>query len=154
MKQEDFQEIMEKKMKELDEIITEAKNNDLIVSDIGTKFIFHLALYSGFNHYESLGILEEAKHRFIKASDSYHDELEFENEHFPIQIQIESFHKDLKFEVCAHQLDEPSNLDNRTELFQKYLIENDIDPIIGEVKDWFVTNVDINDEGEIWTLSN
>jgi hypothetical protein len=157
MKAIELHEIVEKKIQEVCQLLTDGRDkHKLSVSSLTEKCIIDLATYGGYNHYESVGILEEAKLCFRQYSHEAIQEQIFEEEHFPIDIEIAHFpQRDIKFSLCVSQLDEPSNLDIRTELFQNYLINNDIDPIIGEVKDWFVTHVDSTiTGGEVWTLSN
>ena len=147
---------IEKKIDEICNLLTEGRDkHNLSISTIAEEAIIKLAIYGGQNHYESLGILEEAKIEYVERFKQMVAKEQFEEEHFPVDIETFSFPQNLQFKVCASQLDEPSNLDIRTKLFHNYLIENDIDPIIGDVEDWFVTHVDNNiNGGEIWTLSN
>lgn len=157
MTQIELQQEVEKRIKEICNLITNARDqHNLSVSDLTEKCIFDLANYGGQNHYESIGILEEAKLRYRQKSMEVIEEEIFQEQHFPINIEIVDFpQRGINFTVCASLIDEPSNLDNRTNLFQEYLMMNDIDPIIGDVEDWFVTHVDSTETGgEIWTLSN
>jgi hypothetical protein len=156
MKAIELHQIVGSKIEEICKLISDGRDkHNLSVSDLTEKCIIDLANYGGQNHYESLGILEEAKLRYRQKSIEIIEEEMFEEEHFPVEIETFSFTKNFKFQVCASQLDEPSNLDIRTNLFQQYLMVNDIDPIIGDVEDWFVTHVDSTETGgEIWTLSN
>ena len=156
MKLIELHEVVNQKIQEVCQLLSDGKEkHKLSVTDLTEKCIIDLANWGGYNHYESLGILEEAKLKYRQKSIEIIEEQMFEEEHFPVEIETFSFTKNFKFQVCASQLDEPSNLDIRTALFQEYLIMNDIDPIIGDIEDWFVTHVDNSDTGgEIWTLSN
>jgi hypothetical protein len=157
MKAIELHEVVNQKIQEICKLLNDGREiHNLSVSDLTEKCIMDLANYGGQNHYESLGILEEAKLRYRHKSIEVIEQEIFEEEHFPVHIEIVDFPKrEITFTVCASLLDEPSNLDNRSKLFHQYLIMNDIDPIIGDIEDWFVTHVDSKETGdEIWTLSN
>ena len=155
MKAIELHEAVNKKMEEVCKLLHDAKDkHKLSVSDLTESCIINLANWGGYNHYESLGILEEAKLKYRQASIDLIEEEIFKEEHFPVAIKIKDFlHMKLNFLVCASTLDEPSNLDCRTRLFQDYLVHNDIDPIIGDVEDWVVTEVTKRKDGnEIWSV--
>jgi hypothetical protein len=156
MKAIELHEQVNSKIKEICQLLIDGREKyKLSVTDLTEKCILDLANYGGYNHYESLGILEEAKLNYRQISHDLIEQELFEEEHFPITIDINDFpQRELRFNVCASQLDEPSNMDNRTKLFHNYLVQNDIDPIIGDVEDWVVIHVEITDEGELWSVSN
>jgi len=158
MTQKQFIESVNKKVDELCKLISKGKDLKYPTSSLVESAIIELAIWGCYNHYESLGVIEEAKLNFRNTSITLIEEEQFEEEHFPVDIEITNpLLRNLKFQVCISQLDEPENLDCRTELLQNYLIQNDINPLVGDIKDWKVTDVDnVNvksDCGEIWVVS-
>ncbi len=157
MKAIELHEAVNQKIKEVCQLLTDGRDkHNLSVSDLTEKSIVDLANFGGFNHYESLGILEEAKLTYRQLSQEIIEQESFEEQHYPINIEIVDFpQRGINFTVCASLINESTDLDIRTNLFQEYLMMNDIDPIIGDVEDWFVTHIDTTKTGgEIWTLSN
>ena len=155
MKAIELHEAVNKKIAEVCELLSEGRKHKQEVASLTQSIIIELANWGGYNHYESLGILEEAKLEYRQKSIDIIEEERYQEEHFPVLINVKGFlHREITFMVCASKLDEPINLDARTKLFQEYLVYNDIDPIIGDIEDWVVSEMkELIDGSETWSVS-